>query len=596
MRNRRYFTYGLAFLLGILPFFPQLSHPGSTFFYSSLLLLLFLLLCFERAVTMRLMLAFPLFLPFCAILLVSLVYTLHSVYPYQSQHKLLRLLVAMLFYLVVGLMAGRKWERGVLVWAIFCGGTVLAVHALWRQFTGYAEELDQLRQYRIYDAIMQQGIIETLEAGRALARFGNPNHLAGYLLFTSWSGVLLWTAYGRRWQRGLIGAGCLIQTACIYRTYSRSGLLALLFSVAVLGVWLLGRSDRAFRRRVLLVACVGLLILVVGLFAFGGELFGGRLLVTSTIIARVHFFRQAVSLISDRLPDGGGLESFRYLAAQYIRPGELESLYVHNLFLGAAVESGLIGVLVMLWFSIVGLRFRARPLDVRSVAGWGTFGAFLLLSCIDFQNEIAEILFVFLALQGICDGRSFPAGSEQRGGRVFPLAGVVVGGLVWWTLVFCPYMGKQRFAMAELSHLQGLDAVEAGKPSVHFFEESVHFLEKAVYWAPRDAKIANSLGKSFRMAGSEEARRVGLDFLRRAVELNPFQAYLHGDLAEALFEDGRVDEALVENEVACKIFPKKALYIRRKAKYLLALGRREEWERWTEVADRMEEQDKALRP
>jgi tetratricopeptide (TPR) repeat protein len=143
--------------------------------------------------------------------------------------------------------------------------------------------------------------------------------------------------------------------------------------------------------------------------------------------------------------------------------------------------------------------------------------------------------------------------------------------------------------MAALYQRQGLDAVMAGQPAVHFFE-------KAAYWAPRDAEIADNLGRAFREIHSEEARQVGVGFLRRAVELNPFQAYLHGDLAEALFEDGKVDEALEENEIACRLFPQKTLYVRRKAKYLLALGRREEWERWTTIADQMEQQDKALRP
>ncbi len=112
----------------------------------------------------------------------------------------------------------------------------------------------------------------------------------------------------------------------------------------------------------------------------------------------------------------------------------------------------------------------------------------------------------------------------------------------------------------------------------------------------RRAEIVNNLGRALRRSGSDHERQVGLGYLRQATQLNPFQAYLHGDLAEALFEDGLVKEAIAVNEVARRLFPTKVLYIRRKAKYLLAIGDREGWEEWTAVADELERKNKALRP
>ncbi|MFH1741442.1 MAG: O-antigen ligase family protein [bacterium] len=582
MRERRYFIGCLAFLFAFPPFFPQMSYPGTAFLYASVIPLLFLLLCLDRCVTLQKVSALPLFLPLCAILLVSVIYTFHSIYPYQSQHKLLRLLIGTLLYLTVALIAGERRKRVVLGWAILCGGTLLAADALSQQAAGYQGLLETLRREKLYDSIMQQELIKTLEAGRALGRFGNPNHLAGYLILALWTGVLLWPDCRQRWQRlVLLGVG-LVQVLCVYRTYSRSGLLALALSLGILGLWMLGRVNPSLRRRLLLAGGLACLVLLAGLLFFAGNALGGRLLVTSTIQARIHFFRHALLLIADHLPGGTGLESFQYLATQHIRPGELESLYPHNIFLGTAVESGFVGLFALLWFSLVGLRWWGRSPDIRTVVGFGAFAAFLFLSCIDFHNEIAEILFMFLALQGLCDARSFSAKPAGAISRLRLVVGVLIGVCLWWILVFCPYM-------AATYRERGLEAATVDRQTVLLFE-------KAAFWAPRDAQIANNLGNVLCDIPSPDARKMGLEFLRRAVELNPAQAYFHGDLAEAMFEDNRAAEALAENDIACRLFPKKVLYIRRKAKYSQALGQREEWERWTEIANQMEKQDRELRP
>ncbi len=582
MHDRPHVAFVLAFSLAVLGFFPYMAHPGTRFFYGSVLLLLFLAICFESNLTFRRVASLPLALPLIAIVVVSTIYVFHSAYPYQSQQKWVRLLIGVLMYVVAAFVAKGHRGRSILLWAVFGGGTLLSIHALWLQSTGYTELLSQLRRNPTYDATMQRELIRTLEAGRALGRFGNPNQLAGYLILVLWCGVLLWEVCRDQWQRVLIVVGGMIQVFCIYQTYSRSGLLALLFSAAVLGFWLVGRVSPFLRKILVWGTAVGIFAVVLLLVAFGGQLLGGRLTTTSTILARLHFFRQALSLIGDYFPDGTGLESFRYLATRYIRLGELESLYPHNIYLGAAVESGVLGLFAYFWLTIVGLRWWRRPADMRSVVGWGSFATFILLSCIDFHNEVAEILLLFVAIQGIGDS---PYAREKEKTAFLPigkLAVVVLSSGLWWFVVLCPYMAEKHQQL-------GLDQAAVGQPGVKH-------LRQAMAWAPRDAEIANNLGRALRTVPSTDSREEGLEFLRKATKLNPYQAYFHGDLAEALFDEGRTKEALEANERAHEMFPKKSLYIRRKAKYMLALGKRDEWKQLIERAEKMEQRDEELRP
>ncbi len=580
MIDRRFVSYLFAFSLAALPLYPQMSHPASWFFYGSLIPLLFLLICISPGISWRRLSGLALFYPLCAVLVTALIYVFHSIYPYQSQEKFVRLLLGAMVYILTAAQAGDERCRRVLIIGVITGGVLLSMEAVSHQSAGYADLLESLRNELSYDPVMQRDLIQTLEAGRALGRFGNPNHLAGYLILALWAAVLLWPDCRERWQRIALGGAMVIQALCIYRTYSRSGLLVLLISVAILLVWRLGGRLQAWRRRLLWIGGAAFVVGIPALALWGGTAFGGRLFVTSTILARVHFFRHALQLIADHFPDGTGLESFRFLACRYVRPGELESLYPHNLFLGAASESGFIGLLAMVWFSVTGLRWKGRGAGIRSVVGFGSFVSFLVLSSMDFHNEIAEFLFLFFVLQGLCTGQRFERIPSLR--LILLVPGIVISLFLWWILIFCPYMGKSN-------HQRALDALTVKQPAVRYFET-------ALRWTPQDAAICNQYGQILFGSGIPGLREKGLFLLQKAVTLNPYQAYFHGDLAEALSQTGHVEEALAEIQAAIDLFPKKVLYLRQRARYLYLIGNREEADRCLKRAEEIERIEKERRP
>jgi len=580
MINRTFISCLFAFSLVALPLYPQMSHPASGFFYGSLIPLLFLLICLHPGISWRRLAGLPLFYPLCAVLVASLIYVFHSIYPYQSQEKCVRLLLGAMVYILAAVLAFEGRSRRILILGLIAGAVLLSMEAVSHQSAGYADLLESLRSESSYDPVMQRELIQTLEAGRALGRFGNPNHLAGYLILSLWASVLLWSDCRERWQRLALGGAMVIQALCIYRAYSRSGLLVLLISMGILLIWQLRNISRVWRRRLVWIGSGAAVVSILALILWGRAAFGGRLFVTSTILARVHFFRHALQMIADRFPDGTGLESFRYLASRYIRPGELESLYPHNLFLGAASESGLLGLLAMLWFSVAGLRWKGRGAGIRSVVGFGSFVSFLLLCSIDFHNEIAEILFLFFVLRDACTGQRFEPIPASR--LILFVPGIVISVFLWWILVFCPYMG-------ESNHQRAIDALTLKQPAVRYFET-------ALRWTPQDAAICNQYGQILFDSGLPDLQERGLYLLRKAVTLNPYQAYFHGDLAEALSRIGRVEEALAENLAAMDLFPKKVLYLRQRARYLYLIGDREEADRCLKRAEEIERIEKERRP
>ena len=200
--------------------------------------------------------------------------------------------------------------------------------------------IESLQQYHLYDDKMRTELIATLEANRALGFFGNPNHLAGYLVLGLWVMYYLYTQVRNRWLHLVLGVLSLFILFTVYRTFSRSGLLAVVLSLMLLMIipWL-----ESWNRRKLVILLAGLVLfsMVLGCivcFLPSGFL-GGRLTTISTIVARMHFYRGAVHVIQDSPLWGVGPEGFEGYYAAYIRPGDLEARYVHNILLETAVEA-----------------------------------------------------------------------------------------------------------------------------------------------------------------------------------------------------------------------------------------------------------------
>lgn len=593
--NLAFVIFCVLFLLA--PLFPQSIHHGFAFIFRSFVFLLFSVVLY-RIGSERLMpqlTSSPLFWPILSALILLSAGYFYTPAPYFAKEKIIMYITLLLLFLLVQLFPFTYRQVHWICGSLIAGGVVAASYALWQQWIGHDELIASLQQNMAYDEVMQRELINTLQANRALGRFGNPNHLAGYLVLCLWVISYLYQMIDSVWIKRLLNLSGVLFIAAIYQTFSRSGLLALLFSLLIMfGLpWLRNKSWMCKRTVVIGLSLCLLPALLVLLFA-PSNLLGGRLLTTSTIVARIHFFRGALLTIRDHPLLGVGPEGFEALYSQYLRPGDLETRYVHNIFLEAGVEGGFIGLMISFWLLIALLRFiyclaRQRPeLQIVIYTASGALGVFLLLSLVDFHNNLMEMWLVPLFFIGLLSQysesitqKSPQILKQERSVWAYRLAGYTTGILllcVWVLFVYCRYYNKEA---RELARLLVLD----NQPLVALQE-----YERSVWYDRTDADSWNSLGHTWAHHPSPTALIQRMEAMKKAVDAAPLRPSFHADYADALFALGYRDRALEEMRTAQRLFPAKPQYYERLALMYQALGMGDAAQEQKQQAERLKQE------
>jgi O-antigen ligase len=214
----------------------------------------------------------------------------------------------------------------------------------------------------------------------------HPNNAASFLaVFAPFQLASLGYAWKRRKIVWASVAACAagVSTAALLLTASRGALLTL---AAVLGVSLLWSFSQLVARRIAwpagslfaLFLAPGLVVGAGLVLTFPGGIVGllDRLPGPASASSRVEIARNTLYLIADFPFTGGGLRAFPGLYSQYILAIPFHFIgYSHNLFLEAAVEQGLFGLLAMVvvlswtfWRLWSSLRTRPGPLAWAALA------------------------------------------------------------------------------------------------------------------------------------------------------------------------------------------------------------------------------------
>lgn len=189
---------------------------------------------------------------------------------------------------------------------------------------------------------------------------GHPNNLGRYLLrYLPLILAGVWVFKGLA-SRGLAWAATLLGFCALVATMSRSSWLGMALAAALLP-WMLWRDMTPRLRRGLLLGMTGLLLAT--LLVFHGFI-AQRFLEDDqgSLYSRLGPVKVALAIIADHPLLGVGLNNFgqvmfepRYAShAEGFAPWEI--IPVHNPFLLAAAETGLIGLAALVWFIIALLR------------------------------------------------------------------------------------------------------------------------------------------------------------------------------------------------------------------------------------------------
>ncbi len=580
--SRSFATLLILLVLVALAFFPQRISAAPGFFAASLLV--------AAAIAVRVRPSpaggTPLGLQFAVFLLLAAGSVFLSPYLMRSWTRLTVLLTGFLMFQLAWRAVRDVDLLERLQWALAAVALAVALYSLVNQWAHPPEQLAaEYLSSGPGDPEMVEDVLYTLGTERIRGPFGNPNHLAGFLVACCAPLLLLAMRSGERKRRLLGLAGSLPILYVILLTQSRSGLLTLALSFIILA---LGAFSE-FRKNIFhwklsplkVFALVAILIVLAFTFAESWVVLSR----VGTIKTRIEYYSIAMRLIARAPLLGHGLDTFALYYPQFHQLGRGEAQYIHNWPLEVWFEMGLIGLAAFGWWIASVYRVFNHALNAAQdrreesalLVLMSGASAILLQSLFDFSNDIPALFVLFCFFLGCLAGRV--AGREEQSGAA---SGFWSRLLVRWVsigLLAAFWLGGLALPYyAASQHELGLALARSGEDPLLVIPR----LENAVRLNPQDAEYRDSLGSHY--LSLNQPRRAAEHF-EAAIRLNPLKPRNHFNLYRALRAAGESERALAELKEAYRLHPSEDEYLVELARWYEARGERAEAEKYWRQAE-----------
>ena len=539
-------------------------------------------------------------------------------------------------YLLAVNLGSSRPARIALAAGLAAGVILVSLYGLYQYFCGL-NETRALLSGAMKGGDQSSAFASRVSSDAIFSTFFYPNALAGYLIiaipfiasivlwpmadalpacYGIYLGVLLgasvgWGMFSDLWGRPLllvylfVAAGALLSGLTLAeRKGSRLCLSLCALPLVILPLWVLSltSSEGAWlamflsvlftplvvRGRYRLAAVIGLVVLSVALLAVLADLIpaGAR----DSVGARVDYWRAAVKMWRENPVRGLGPGGFAGAYARFRTPGSEEGRMPHNIYLGLASETGIIGLaaFVCLWISCIQELVKSQIPNPKSQSNCPcararvekaipfavtiSIVAFLVHGAIDVNLSVPETSLTIWALAGL----GVSVSTAQMRVRRLPAAPcVLMGSLVLGAALFWlgPHMKAERHrvrsqelemrGMRDGARDEILNALKLEGDNPVYWNSLAEMRERAgnVEGALAAYRQAAARGEGipayhFRLAacywrhageGSDKGRTAAaIDELRKAIGCNPHDVDYHLLLAYWLEKAGRPAEALGE--------------------------------------------------
>lgn len=440
-------------------------------------------------------------------------------------------------------VSASRSARRRLLWAVVCSGALVAVIGL---------------VHRALDATALFGWYRFHSATPPLLTpFGNPNHLAGFLVLSAPVALGLALRTESRRQRQLAAAACVTMGVACALSLSRAGMACGVFGLALTAaLWALGRApgapsrarshprDWARRWEPWLWALGALFASALMAAVYASERIGAELATADSVdklrATKVELWPELFRAALQFWPAGMGRGAFAEAFPRF-QHGLSEYLLTHpeNLVLQQWCELGLLfGTAVLALGGWALWRMRREALDSRlSGAALAGVTALLLHNLFDFSLELPACLAAWVVVAGALSAPR-ETGSERQSMPVEARWGALIPAGAALAVVL--------LALAPPTARQDEEAVEAllqtGAPATDVRARAL----EAIRRHPADFALYRSVA----LAEAPSHPADALAFLNRALFLRPLDPGSHRAAARALLRLGHRGQAFVEYRLA----------------------------------------------
>lgn len=372
----------LLLLILIKPFFSDLAYPAFEFWYEILIFFLGIIGIFSirphrQTRSNNIVQAGAILILLSAYIISTTV----SNNPGKSFKEILRLISYIsVFYLVSG--TSQEQKKTIIKVIVTCA-SVISVYSIYQYFWGYQHTLHYLKQTNSDFLSVFPVVKDILILKRAIGTFPSPNIFGSYLIMIFFvSLTLLKDSSIKKWAFPSL----LIFTALVL-TKSTGAWISFIAGFAVLFIF----SYHSLKKQKSMFIIISILMLLALSFVILGRCH--RLLDLkdphNSIMERLNYWRTAITIIKDHPFTGVGPGNFHEAFSKHNLITNRGTYYAHNIFLHIWSETGILGILGILF--LIGSFLKKIRVDSEKRFIFLGMLAFLLHNLIDNTFFISQV-------------------------------------------------------------------------------------------------------------------------------------------------------------------------------------------------------------
>jgi tetratricopeptide (TPR) repeat protein len=421
---------------------------------------------------------------------------------------------------------------------------LLSLYGLWQFLVGF---------HLVAEFVKKEGILAPALQSRVFSIFTSPNTFAGFLILI----LPLGFYYSFKPRLNIYFFLSSICLATLFLTFSRGGILSLIFSLFVLLILL---KDVRKQRKILVIVVFSLLLAgIIYCFSLNFnfsvspqsslESAVEESAIAQSAQGRFEFWEGAVHIFSSYPILGSGLGTFPLIYRQF-QPGKWYSRFAHNVYLQIASETGCVGLIAFLAL-LLGIIFLAKS-DEKKPFWLGALLGFLFHNFLDYDLNLSIVGITFFLLAGL-NLKVKESFSWRKYNLTFP----ILASFLTLTFLISAFLQETGFNLLNKNKVGGVRYLKMANSLnplsarghiwlayTYFnsanFPEAFQEAKKAVFYSSINSSSWEVLALTYEV--KKDFREAEIAY-RKARDLSPKNPYFHRVLGEFYLRQKKYEKA-----------------------------------------------------
>lgn len=495
----------LAFLfltvLFIHPFISEMAYPILGGYIRAAILFIFLLyLLIIKGLRVSIK---PFDKPLILYMLSITISLFYSINLRSSLHEIYQLIPLICLLIVASNLDNRQSNK--LISVILLSASILSIYGIYQYLWGFEHTREYLNLH-LRHLLETRYVQEILLTRRAIATFFSPNMFGAYIVtaIPLCAGVLFNNIIEKK-PYVLAGTSLIFLFIAVVLTKSLAAWISLSFGVIVFFM-----LARRFLNRIAWIICIFILLMPLFLLFLRYDMFINLANQQNTLLQRLSFWRTTTEIIRDFPLKGIGPGNLGNIYPKYRELVANETRFAHNIFLQTWAETGLLGIVSIIFLVIVFIKVSLNiKRNLFNIGLMTSCYVFIINNLFDFSYFIPQISFLWWINLGLILQKYNPINNKSN--NTIRLLMVII-------ILLAIYLNIKSLA------------------ALVYFQKGTY--KRAIALEPYN-----------------DLYYIAIKEYDKAIELNPYSPFYHKDLAIFYLNKNMIKEAISEFEKASKLYP-----------------------------------------